>query len=254
MNMYYIIIFLIFGAIFGSFFNVVANRLSHNESIITPSSHCDKCGVKLKWYELIPIISYLIQFGKCRNCKEKIGASNLIIELVTAILFATCYNEFGISIKLFISLIFVSTLIIIIVSDIEYMIILDEVLFVGIILIIIFEFFTLGIEDTIYNIISGCLAFGTMYLLKVFGDFIFKKESLGGGDIKLMFLFGLVLGYDMSIVSIFVGTFLAFPIAIYVLIKRKDNMIPFGPFLSIGAILILISKLNLDKIITFITK
>ena len=94
----------------------------------------------------------------------------------------------------------------------------------------------------------------TMYALKLLGDFIFSKESLGGGDIKLMFLFGLVLGYDMAIVCIFLGTFLAFPISIYVLIKRKDNIIPFGPFLSIAAILILITKLNLDKIISFIAK
>lgn len=254
MNTFWIILFFIVGTIFGSFFNVVADRLSNGKSIITPASHCDKCNTKLKWYELIPIVSYICQGGKCRHCKSKIGSNHLIIELVTGVLFASCYNEFAFSSKLVIALIFVSTLIIVIVSDVEYMIILDEVLFVGIVSIIVYEFLALGVSTTINNIFYGICAFMTMYALKLLGDFIFSKESLGGGDIKLMFLFGLVLGYDMAIVCIFLGTFLAFPISIYVLIKRKDNIIPFGPFLSIAAILVLITKLNLDKIISFIAK
>lgn len=254
MGAFWIILFFLFGTIFGSFFNVVADRLSNGRSIIIPSSFCDKCHAKLKWYELIPVISYILQGGRCRHCKEKIGSNHLIIELVTGILFASCYNEFGFSNQLVVSLIFVSTLIIVIVSDIEYMIILDEVLFVGIVSIIVYEFLTIGFYDTFVNIAWGVCAFVTMYVLKLLGDFIFSKESLGGGDIKLMFLFGLVLGYDMAIVCIFLGTFLAFPIAIYVLIRRSNNIIPFGPFLSIAAILVLISKLNLDTIINFIAK
>ena len=81
---------------------------------------------------------------------------------------------------------------------------------------------------------------------------MFKKESLGGGDIKLMFFFGLVIGLPLSVVTIFVATFIAFPIALFILFSRKDNMIPFGPFLSMAAILILISKVNIDEIIDFI--
>lgn len=254
MHTLYIVIFFVFGAILGSFFNVVACRLSKGESIISPSSHCDNCNSKLKWYELIPILSYIILLGRCRHCKSRINPSNIIIEIITGLLFATCYNKFLFSSKLILSLLFVSTLIIIIVSDIEYMIILDEVLFIGIISIIVYYLGTVGIINTCENIFNGILAFLTMYALKLLGDFIFNKESLGGGDIKLMFLFGLVLGYDMAIVSVFLGTFLAFPIALYVLIRRKDNMIPFGPFLAIGAIFILITKLNLDKIINFLVK
>ena len=83
-----------------------------------------------------------------------------------------------------------------------------------------------------------------MLLIKLLGDFIFKRESLGGGDIKLMFLFGMVLGLPMSVATIFLATFIAFPVAIYVLFSRKDNLIPFGPFLAMGAILIHISKID----------
>ena len=93
-----------------------------------------------------------------------------------------------------------------------------------------------------------------MYFIKIVGDLVFKKESMGGGDIKLMYLFGLVIGLDLSIVSIFLATFIAFPIALIILFRQKDNLIPFGPFLSMAAILLLISKFNLDDIIGFIVK
>ena len=236
----------------GSFFHVVATRLSNEESIITPSSHCHICNHKLRWYELIPIVSYIIQGGKCRKCKETLPLSYLVIEIVTGVLYAVCYHEYGISADLVISLIFVSILIIVIVSDIEYMIILDEVLVFGSVITIIFYLMLYGVDVTVYHVLDAALAFVVMYALKLLGDFMFKKESLGGGDIKLMFFFGLVIGLPLSIVTIFVATFIAFPIAIFILFSRRDNMIPFGPFLSMAAILILISGVNIDDIINVI--
>ena len=249
--MYYILFFII-GSVMGSFFHVVATRMSNDESIVFPASHCHVCNHKLRWYELIPVISYLIQVGRCRECKEKLPLSYIVIEIVTGVLYAVCYNEFGLSKELIIGLIFISTLITVIISDIEYMIILDEVLIFGSILIIIFDLILYGFNVTAYHIVDGVLAFFAMYLLKIIGDFMFKKESLGGGDIKLMFLFGLVIGVDMSIISIFIATFIAFPIALIILFSRKDNMIPFGPFLSMAAILIFISGITLSDIITAI--
>jgi len=249
--MYYILFFII-GSVMGSFFHVVATRMSNDESIVLPPSHCHVCNHKLRWYELIPVISYLIQGGKCRECKEKLPLSYIVIEIVTGVLYAVCYNEFGFSKELIIGLIFISTLITVIISDIEYMIILDEVLIFGSILIIIFDLILYGFNVTAYHIVDGVLAFFAMYLLKIIGDFMFKKESLGGGDIKLMFFFGLVIGIDLSIVSIFIATFIAFPIALIILFSKKDNMIPFGPFLSMAAILIFISGITLPDIITAI--
>lgn len=236
----------------GSFFHVVATRLSNDESIITPSSHCHICNHKLKWYELIPIVSYIIQGGKCRKCKETLPLSYLVIEIVTGVLYAVCYHEYGLSPELVISIIFVSILIIVIVSDIEYMIILDEVLVFGSVITIIFYLILYGVDGTVYHVLDATLAFIVMYALKILGDFIFKKESLGGGDIKLMFLFGLVIGLPLSVVTIFVATFIAFPIALFILFSRRDNMIPFGPFLSMAAILILISGINIDDIVNII--
>lgn len=238
----------------GSFFHVVATRLSNEESIIKPGSHCHVCHKKLKWYELIPIVSYIIQGGKSRCCKQRLPISYLIIEVITASLFSVAYHVFKLTPELLINLIFISGLIIVIISDIEYMIILDQVLTITSILVVVCNAIFNGLESTAIMVLNGIGAFVFMLFVKFIGDFIFKKESLGGGDIKLMFLFGLVIGFDMSIASIFLATFIAFPIAIYILFSRKDNMIPFGPFLSIAAIIILISQINLKDILNFLVK
>lgn len=254
MESIYLIIFFIFGAVMGSFFHVVATRIAKEESIISPPSHCHWCNHKLKWYELIPIISYISSLGRCQSCHKKLPLSYLLIEVVTGILYAVCYHVFGFSYELIIGLIFISALITVIVSDIEYMIILDEVLIVSIIAIIIVNLIFLGFMPTFTKLGYGALAFLTMYGVKLSGDKLFKKESLGGGDIKLLFLFGLVIGYPLAIATIFLATFIAFPIAIYILFSSKDNIIPFGPFLCMSAILIFISGINFSDIINFILK
>lgn len=248
------IVICVFGCVMGSFINVLAVRLSNNESILWPSSHCHSCTHKLRWYELIPVISYLIQRGKSRCCKTRIPVSYLVVEVVTAVLYMVSYHSFGFSYDYIISLVFISSLIVVIVSDIEYMIILDEVIASSSILIILLQLMFFGLDYTVDKIVAGILAFFTMFMIKLIGDRLFKKESMGGGDIKLMFLFGIVIGYALSICDIFLATFIAFPVAIYVLFSRKDNLIPFGPFLAMGAILIHISKIDFSSIIEFLIK
>jgi len=254
MELFIYIMLFIFGSVIGSFLNVLAVRLSNNESILWPSSHCHNCQHKLKWYELIPVVSYLLQGGKSRCCKTRIPLSYVVIEIVTGILYMVSYHSFSFSYEFVISLIFISALITIIVSDIEYMIILDEVIAVSCIMIILLEFIFFGLDYTANMIISGILAFVLMYVIKIIGDKIFKKESMGGGDIKLMFLFGIVIGFSLSICDIFLATFIAFPVAVYMLLSRKDNLIPFGPFLAMAAILIHISKVDINSIINFFVK
>ena len=252
MEKLYLIIFFIFGSIMGSFYHALATRLSNGLSIVKPASHCEKCKHELKWYELIPIISYILQGGKCRNCKTRLPISYLLMEVCTGILFAVCYHVFDTPLEIAISIIFVSSLIIVIISDIEYMIILDEVLIFAITSIIILDVIDVGLYQTSIKVLYGVGSFATMLLIKKLGDIMFKQESLGGGDIKLMFLIGLVIGYEMSICNIFFATFIAFPIALFLLIAKKDNIIPFGPFLSMSAIILYIWGLNFTDIINFI--
>lgn len=254
MEIFIYVMLFIFGSVIGSFLNVLAVRLSNNESILWPSSHCHNCQHKLKWYELIPVLSYLIQGGKSRCCRTKIPLSYFVIEIITGILYMVSYHSFGFSYEFVISLIFISSLITIIVSDIEYMIILDEVVAIACISIVTLQLIFFGLDFTANKIISGILAFATMYIIKIIGDKLFKKESMGGGDIKLMFLFGIVIGYPLSICDIFLATFIAFPVAIYMLFSKKDNLIPFGPFLAMSAILIHISKVDIESIINFFIK
>lgn len=252
MEYLYLTIFFVFGSVMGSFYHVIASRLSKGKSIISPPSHCENCNHYLKWYELIPIISYLIQGGKCRKCKAKMPISYILMEICTGILFAICYHVFGYSLQLIVALIFVSSLIIIIISDIEYMIILDEVLIIAIFSIIVVDIIDIGLYETTLKVASGLGSFITMILIKKIGDIMFKQESLGGGDIKLMFLVGLVIGYPMSVCNIFFATFIAFPIALFLLIFKKDNIIPFGPFLSMAGIILYIWGLNFSDIINFL--
>lgn len=254
MEIYIYIIIFIFGSIMGSFLNVLAVRLSNNESILYPRSHCHSCQHRLRWYELIPIVSYIIQRGRSRCCNNRIPISYLLIEVITGLLYCTAYHSFGFSYNLVISLIFISSLITIIVSDIEYMIILDEIIAIASILIILLELIFFGLEYTANKIIAGVLAFVTMYVIKLIGDKLFKRESMGGGDIKLMFLFGIVIGYPLCICDIFLATFIAFPVAVYMLFSRRDNLIPFGPFLAMAAILIHISKVDISGILNFFIK
>ena len=254
MDMMYEVMFFILGAVMGSFFHVVATRLSNDESIIFPGSHCPKCNHYLKWYENIPIFSYLFLKGRCRNCHSKIPLSYLVVEVVTGMLYAAIYHSFKFSFELGIALVFVSALITVIVSDIEYMIILDEVLIFSTLVLALMYLFGKGIDVLAYHIYSGVGAFLSMYAIKWLGDRAFHKESLGGGDIKLMFLFGMVLGLPMAIVTIFLATFIAFPVALLILFSDKENIIPFGPFLSMAAILVMVSKLGLDDIFTFLMK
>lgn len=247
MDIYYMIVLFIFGTILGSFYNVVGDRLPEGKSIVKPSSHCPKCGHKLTPLELIPIFSYLIQKGRCKGCNTKIPIMHPLFEFISGLLFMLAYISFKLSPELLIALTFISILLIIFISDIEYMIIPDEVLIVGIILLVIEKFCIHGLKPLLISLLDGTICFILMYLLKKFGDFLFKKESMGGGDIKLMFIFGFVLGTPMAIMSIFIGSIIGLPISLIVLSKNASHEIPFGPLLSLGALIILLTKFNFDK-------
>lgn len=244
MTVYYGIILFILGTVLGSFFTVVGERLPLNKSIVSPPSHCSNCNHRLSFLELIPIFSYLFLRGKCRKCKSKIPILSTLIEILTGILFVIAYLKFGLTIKLLIALVFISMLMIIIVSDIRYMIICDSTLIIGNILIFILLVIDIGIKSALINILYGLACFVIMFLIKIMGDFLFKKESMGGGDIKLMFTFGLVMGISNGVASIFVASFVGLPISLILMKNNSSHEIPFGPYLSIGALILFLSQIN----------
>ena len=222
----------IVGLVFGSFYTVVGLRIPVGESILKPASHCDNCHQSLKWYELIPLVSYIISFGKCRNCNTKIPAYYFIVELLCGTLFALCYFLYGISYEFCAGIIISSVLIIILISDFKYLVILDSPLVIGTILIIGLKYCYFGSDATIKSLTSAFLMFMFLLMIKFVFDRVYKRESLGGGDIKLSLLSGATLGIKLGLASLIVASFLAFPYAIYIIKKHKEKEIPFGPFLA----------------------
>lgn len=249
---FYTIIFFIIGLLMGSFFTVVGLRLPRGENFITNHSYCDKCHHKLSLLDMIPIVSYFLLRRRCRYCRAKIDDLSTYMELFTGILFALSYYVFGFSYQLFLALGIVAMLIIISVSDIAYLIIPDEVLifFSGYFLIVI----CLGtnVMVALASILSGMAMFGIMYLIMLFGNFLFKKESMGGGDIKMMFVFGILVNPLIGLIVIFLACLLALPVSLLILYKKKQRIVPFGPFLLISLTFIYFTGIDFNMILDFL--
>lgn len=238
----------IVGLFFGSFYNVVALRLSNNESIIFPGSHCVNCNHKLSWYELIPVFSYIGLKGKCKKCKTHISFQYPFVEILTGILFALSYHIYGFSYNTLISIVISSIVVVTLISDFKYMIILDEALIVGSLALFILFFLQGGMVKVGTQFINGTLMFVIVLIIKLLGDFVFKQESLGWGDVKLAFVAGLALGLRVGVLYIFIASLLALPYALFTMIIKKEAVVPFGPFLVISMLLLF---WNLEWAITF---
>ena len=219
MNKLYLIFFYILGAVISSFLCVVGIRFPRKINFVKGKSRCDTCYHELKFYELIPIISYLIQGGKCRECKEKIPILTPMCEIIGGLLFSLSFYKFGFSINLIISLLISSLFIVVLVTDVNYYIIPDEIIVFFGVLFLIIQFYNGGLKNVGYHLCVAVFLFFVMYLTMLLGEVLFKKESLGGGDVKLLFLFGLILDPFGGIITIFLGSIIALPISLIVLIK-----------------------------------
>lgn len=248
----FIICFFVIGCLFGSFYNVVGLRIPNGESIVFPASHCTRCGHSLKWYELFPIFSYIFLKGRCLNCKEKISIMYPLIETFTGIIFAVSYYSFGFSYELLLSLTIASLLVIVIVSDINYMIIPDSFIIIPAIIIIMINFLQKGFVDGVISIGYGVISFVILYIIMLIGSKIFGKECLGGADIKLFFVVGIIFPPLISMLVLIIACFIAFPISLVLYFKNKENIIPFGPFIVISILLVYFTKLDFQKIIDFL--
>lgn len=234
----------ILGTIMGSFYLVLGTRLPKGEDVVKSRSRCDNCKKILKWYNLIPLVSFIFQRGKCSSCGQKISSEHFFAEIFTGLLFLLTSIYFPFGYNYLTGLIIVSLMVIIFISDFKYMIILDSPLIVSIVLIIILKLVYFGFKTTIYSIISGLILFLIMLLIEKLGSLILKKDSLGGGDIKFAFLMGLTLDVKLGIVALVLSTFLALPYAVASVKIMKSHEFPYGPFLA-GALFIVF--FHLDK-------
>lgn len=248
--MEYFFLFLI-GSVMGSFYFVVGTRLPENKSIIKPGSYCPQCNHPLKWYDLIPILSYILSGGKCRYCKKYISFLYPIIEIATGISFALSFLLFGYGYLFFASIIIFSLVILIFITDFKYYIILDSPLIISTISIFILKCCFFGLKAALMALLSGAIMFIILFIIKKIGDLLFKKESLGGGDIKLSFVIGITLGIKLSLVSFILSSFLALPYALASVYLMQKKEVPFGPFIIAASTIVYIFMDKFTNLINF---
>ena len=230
------IIIFVFGLIIGSFLNVCIWRLPRGQSIFFPASHCPKCKTPIKWYDNIPLISFLILRGQCRKCGAPISWRYPLIELSTAGLFLTASL---IRPEAYFDLFFISALIVAFFSDLETGIIPDEIAYLGIPLGLLSAAMIGRVGDAAIGVALGL---GLLLAVQRLGEFIYKKEALGGGDIKLAMLFGAFLGWQYLLLALFLGYLFGALEAVALLslkLKKTGDYIAFGPALCLGALVAL---------------
>ncbi len=243
----FIIIWLgIIGAIMGSFLGCMGYRIPNKIKTTYPSSFCSNCKNPLKWYMNIPILSYTFLGGKCAYCKEKIGFIYFLTELLGCALFILNYCIFKFTLPFFISTILTCVLLVTIVSDFKYYYISDRVLIISSIALLIAFIVFLKPMDLLVRVISAVVLFLFMIGIKILGNSMFEKESLGDGDIKLMAVIGFAVGWLDSFVTLFFASVLGLIFSLIILAKNKDHMIPFGPFLIMGSLLVTYLSMYID--------
>lgn len=232
----------LFGAIFGSFYNVCIYRLPKDLNLITKKSFCTSCKYLIPFYLNIPIFSYIFNVGKCRNCKAKISVSYLIVELMTGLLFVVAYLRYGLDFKFLFYILFYSSLLIIFFTDLKEYLILDKITFSISILGVLSIFLNINpFGTTLFSsIIGGLIGYLIIYVIRYLFLKIRKVEGMGLGDAKLFMLIGVWLGiksiYIVLMTSALVGALVGLFI-IYKYKKGRDFQIPYGCFITISAAL-----------------
>jgi len=230
----------IFGAIVGSFLNVVILRLPQpEESIVFPASHCPQCQADLRWYENIPLLSYIFLGGRCSHCRCRISLQYPLVEAAMALLSTAVVYRFGLTITAGGFFLFSAALLVVIFIDLRHQIIPDMISLPGIVIGLVLSFFSPLISwlDSLIGILCGG---GVLYIIALLYFFLRKQEGMGGGDIKLLAMIGAFLGWQALPFVIFASSMSGALVGIlFMVIERKEGLstrIPFGPFLSLAAL------------------
>jgi leader peptidase (prepilin peptidase)/N-methyltransferase len=231
----------VFGLCIGSFLNVCIHRIPLNASIVKPRSRCPRCEIPISFYDNIPILSYLLLRGRCRGCRVPIGIRYPLVELLTGVLTVCVFKSFGLTATGAVYFLLVMVLIVITFIDIDHRIIPDKISLPGIPVFFIAALFLphISIPGSLLGIIAGG---GSLYLVALGYHLITGQEGMGGGDIKLLAMIGAVVGWQGILFTIFAGSFIGCAAGLFLMIKNRKGMklaIPFGPFLSAGAVIYL---------------
>ena len=236
---------LLLGLTLGSFINVCIYRLPKNESIIAPRSYCQSCKTRIPIWDNIPVLSYLLLKGKCRQCTASISLLYPVVEVSTALLLLTGFIQFGMSMKFAIFCAIGPTLLTVAIIDIKHKDIPDTITLPGIIFGIVAGSYLFGLKESLLGLISG----GGIFLLS--SEIYYQvrgRVGMGGGDIKFIAAVGALLGLKQVLLVIFLSAFIGSVVGLIGLIGKKlDAMsqIPFGPFLAVGTLIVYFSGENI---------
>ncbi|NQU26797.1 MAG: prepilin peptidase [Candidatus Marinimicrobia bacterium] len=236
-----IVITAVFGLSFGSFLNVVIARLPLGKSIASPPSQCPHCKAIIRWWQNIPLISYILLKGRCSNCNKAISIVYPFVELLTGLLLVLLYINFDWSPVFLFYSILVLFLIPIAIIDFRHFLIYDVLTIPGAIAGIIFAgTVDLSIITITQSLIGAGVGISFLFIMRLIGNFLFKKDTMGLGDIKLAGLIGVFLGWDIIILSIFLAAVMIVLVALILKIsnsKMEAGKFPFGTYLSTAAII-----------------
>ncbi len=226
------------GLCIGSFLNVCIYRIPASQSIVTPPSSCPKCGYRIRYYDNIPVLSYLFLRGKCRKCGVSISPRYPLVELMTGLFALGVYFRFGLSPAALVCFIFIATLIVISFIDIDHRIIPDIISLPGIPVFFIASFALPSVtwKDALLGILIGG---GSLYIVAWTYMAVTKREGMGGGDIKLLAMMGGLIGWQGVLFTIFVSSAVGTLAGLILMAATRKNMklaVPFGPFLALGAV------------------
>ncbi|HEY0101637.1 MAG TPA: prepilin peptidase [Pyrinomonadaceae bacterium] len=252
-----------FGALIGSFLNVVIHRVPREESIAFPNSRCPSCGTPIRPYDNVPILSYLVLRGRCRACGVSISARYPAIEALTALLFALVFLHDGLTLALPFDLIFVAALVALIFIDAEHMILPDVITLPGLLFALIVRAFVPNTDGLAFlsegllvgwpvwsislagALFGAAIGGGSLWLMGWLWERLRGVEAMGLGDVKMMFMVGAYLGWPLTVVTIFLGVMSGAFIGVGLMLWRRERdmqmLLPFGIFLGLGAILSLLA-------------
>ena len=237
MYLYAIIIFLV-GLSVGSFLNVVIFRLEDLKSIVNERSHCTKCKKTISWYDLLPLLSFMILKGKCRNCSEKISWQYPLVELSVGIIALLTYINFGLSFQSLFYFVVFALLTVVFVVDINTQMVPEEFVWVALAIAVLgsWHFGGFGVLNMIYGGVIGGI-------IPAFLVIVSKEKWMGAGDIKIGLLLGLLVGFPSAVLMVFLSFILGSIVGLLFIIKRRKSLkdsLPFAPFLISSGFLTLL--------------
>jgi leader peptidase (prepilin peptidase) / N-methyltransferase len=227
----------VFGLLIGSFLNAVIHRVPRKQSIVSPGSQCPACGYALRWYDNIPVVSYVMLGARCRKCRQPISIRYPIVELITAAVFVAHYFVFGWTLLLAVRLLFAASLVALFAIDLEHKLLPDVITLPGIVIgILASVFLPPGVMESLIGMLIGG---GVLWLI---GEAYFRysgEEGMGGGDVKMLAMIGAFLGWKLVLVTLVLSSVLGSVLGLTIIAIKRGNMkyaLPFGTFLALGAL------------------